>query len=417
MKITSINAKEILDSQGLPTILCEVQLKDGAILKASVPSDFSKNKYVATQLRDGGKRLMGMGVTRAIENINKIIAPKFVGKDPNAVEMDLEMIQMDGSTNKSNLGANAILAVSMAIYRAHAYVEQLELFDLLALVSDSESVSLPLPMINFIGGQGIEEGHNLAIREFLAIPYGSQNIKKALESSVVLFYKLQETLKENNKPVAIGSEGEIISNFKKDTEPLDLILETIKQNKASNLDAFMLAIDVSAGKFYNSKEKTYILNGKELQADGLITFYAKLFENYNLFSIEDPLAEADWDNWQRLTKVLSANMNIVGDNIFATNPERIAYGIEIAAANTAVIKPSQIGTITESLQAIQLCKEAGWNTIAAHSPLETNDTFIVDLSIGASTEYLKCGGLSRGERTSKYNRLLEIETLLNSSRS
>lgn len=413
MKIINIIGKEIFDSRGFPTVACDIYLDNGSIVTSSVPSGSSRSKYEAKELRDGNKFLLGMGVQKAVNNINKIIAPQFIGKEPNAVQMDLDMIQMDGTANKSDLGANAILAVSMSMYRAHALMLDMELFNFIALVCDSETVSLPLPFINIING-GAHADNKLIIQEYLVIPFGAANARKALDASVTLFYTLKELLKENNRYTGIGLEGGFASNFESNSEPFDFIIEAINKLD-SEFQIFTYGIDAAVSQYYDSKSGHYKFNDEVLTKEDLIGWYAELFENYNLFSLEDGLNEDDWEGWASLNKTFGSKMTIVGDDLFATNPERIIHGINLNAANTVIIKPNQIGTVTEALQAIQLCKEAGLNTMASHRSGETLDTFIVDLAVGANTNYIKCGGVTRGERIAKYNRYLEIENILTSS--
>lgn len=408
MKILNIVGREILDSRGLPTVACDIILEDGACLSASVPAGSSKGKYESIELRDGDDRLMGLGVTKAVNIINNIIAPLFVGKEPNAVQYDLDMIQLDGTTNKSKLGANAILAVSMAMYKAHAYIENIHLYDFIAIVSGSDTISLPIPMINFING-GMHADNNLSIQEYLVIPYGAANVQEAIDKSVTLFYFLKQLLKINGKKVLTGDEGGFASDFSNDAEPIEFILKAIEEANLGT-DLFALGIDVAASQLY--KDHTYKFDGSVLDTEDLIKWYVQLCDAYNIYSIEDGLAEDDIKGWSTLTKAIGDSTLIVGDDLFATNPERIAYGIEHSLANAAVIKPNQIGTITESLQAIQLCQEYGMATIVSHRSGETTDTFIVDLAVGSNATHVKCGGLSRGERISKYNRLLEIENIL-----
>jgi len=347
---------------------------------------------------------------QAVEIINNIIGPNFIGKEPNAVQMDLEMMQMD-SIEKAELGANSTLAVSMAMYRAHAQLLEIELYNFIAMVSGANSVSLPIPMINLING-GAHADNNLDIQEYLLIPYAAQNVKSSLESSLEVFYKLKNLLKSNGKSTTMGLEGGFASNFENNTEPFDFILQAI-EGAGFESDKFLLGIDAAASQFYDAKKELYLIDSEYRNADEMIEWYATLLKQYNLYSLEDGLQQDDLTGWIKLTKTFGNKMCIVADDIFATNAARIAKGLEYNIGNSVIIKPNQIGTITETLQAIQLCKENGLSTIASHRSGETNDTFIVDLAVGASTNYIKCGGLSRGERVEKYNRLLEIEAELN----
>jgi len=405
MKIINIVGREIFDSRGFPTIACDIYLEDGSIATASVPAGKSKSNYEAKELRDAD-RLMGMGVSCAVDVIKNIIEPQFLGKVPNAIQMDLDLIQMDGTPDKSKLGANAMLAFSMAMYRAHAMVEEIQLFDFIALVSGSDTVSLPMPMINLING-GLHADNNLAIQEYLVIPYGALSIKVALESSVLLFNKIREILALEGKSTLVGDEGGFAPAFDSATEPFDLILKAIEELEMQ--DVFTMGIDVAASRFYDVEKGSYDFNGVNKSSKQMIDWYSKLIKKYKLHSIEDGLAQDDWAGWIALTDKLGQDVQIAADDLFATNSERIIKGIELGVANTVVIKPNQIGTVTETLQAIQLCKEQGLDTIVSNRSGETCDTFIVDIAVGASTTYIKCGGLSRGERMAKYNRLLEID--------
>lgn len=410
MIIESILAKEILDSRGIPTIHCAITFEDNSYVEASVPAGTSIGKYEAIEMRDGKKRLDGLGVLKAVDIINNTIAPNFIGKEPNAVQMDLELMQMD-NIEKTNLGANSTLAVSMAMYRAHAQLLETDLYNFIALVSGSDTVSLPIPMINLING-GTHADNNLDIQEYLLIPYAAQNIKASIESSLSVFIKLRKLLKSNGKSTSTGLEGGFASNFENDLEPLDYIIQAIEA-AGFEKEKFLLGINVAASQLYDQKKELYKINSDYKNSDEMIEWYDQILKLYNLYSIEDGLQQDDLAGWIKLTQKFGNKMCIIADDIFATNPARIAKGLEYSIGNSVIIKPNQIGTITETLQAIQVCKENGLTTIASCRSGETNDTFIVDLAVGASTNYIKCGGLERGERIEKYNRLLEIENELN----
>lgn len=410
MKITKIISREIYDCRGLPTIACTVLLNNALGVTATIPAGTSCGKHEAYELRDGGQKLMGMGVNKAINIINNIIAPNFIGRKPDAVKMDLEMLQMDGTFDKSKLGANSILAVSMALFKANAITEKMDLYEFIAHVSEAKTISLPTPMINLING-GAHAENNLTLQEYLILPYGAQTIQEALQMSATVFYKLKNLLKINERSTFIGLEGGFASNFENETEPLNFILSAIHE-AGYNRELFTLGIDAAASQFYDKKTKSYNLNNKKLNSNEMIDWYKKIIETYNLYSIEDGLAEDDWSGWIKLTATLGDKVQTIGDDLFATNPERIYEGIINKAANAAIIKPNQIGTITETIQAIKLCKENNFITIASHRSGETTDTFIVDLAVGAGANLIKCGGLTRGERIAKYNRLLEIEYIL-----
>lgn len=414
MKITRIIAREIFNSRGIPTVECELILDDAHGVIASVPSGASKGKHEAVELRDGGKRLDGMGVQKAIENIEQIISPTLVGQEPNVVEADLKMIALDNTQDKSKLGANAIIAVSCAVLKAQALLEGLEPYELIADLCELDVVSLPIPLINIING-GMHADNNLAIQEFMIIARAQQTIRGSLEAAATLFYECKKQLKKDGKSTLVGDEGGFAPNFKDEREAFDFLMKVIKQVEAKHGYSFVIAIDAASNTFYNPKTKKYNLGGKKYSTDELIAWYVELADQYPLFSIEDGLYEEDWDGWAQLTQALGERVQIVGDDLFTTNQNRIVTGLEKGAANAALIKPNQIGTITETLQAIGLCKEHELNTVVSHRSGETEETLIVDLAVGSNAGQIKTGGLSRGERTAKYNRLLRIEDALTRS--
>jgi len=383
-------------------------LEDGLILSSSVPSGTSCGGHEAVQLRDGGDRLMGQGVLTAIDNIDQIIAPAFRGKEPDIITMDIMMLEMDGTENKSKLGANAMLAVSMSLLKAQAAIEALEPFELIAHLCGQESVALPLPMFNMING-GAHANNNLRIQEFLVVPVNVPSFRGAMESAVVLYHELEKLLRKNNKSIAVGDQGGFASDFKSDTEALDYLMQAIDLCKDRTKGSFVLALDVAASQFYDSTTKKYDWNSLSMSSDQMIAFYENISNKYPIYSIEDGLSQDDWDGWRVLTETFINKVQLVGDDIFATNALRMWQAIENNIATAAIIKPNQTGTVTETLQAIKLCKENGMNIIVADRSGETNDTFIADLAVGASAGHIKAGGLSRGERMAKYNHLLRIE--------
>ncbi len=407
MKITQIKAREIYDSRGWPTVQCEIILDDHVMVSASVPSGLSKSSYEARELRDGGKRLWGKGVSKALESIEKIIAPVLLDKEPNGLEMDLKIIELDGTVDKSYLGANATLAVSMAVYRAQALVEEIELYELIAYLNGSGSVTMPFPFINLING-GMHANNNLQIQEFMVVPIGAENFRASFELSVVIFHELKNTLQKYGKSVAVGDEGGFV-NFTSDSEALDILAEVLDRVGSTYGYQCIMGLDIAASRYYDRKTKKYSWNGEKLSSAEMIEFYKELIENYPIFSIEDALSEDDWHGWKQLTEALQGRVQIVGDDVFATNADRIMRGIEEHIADSIIIKPNQIGTIAETIQAIQLCKNNNLNTIVSHRSGETNDTFIADLAVGTSAGQIKAGGCCRGERLAKYNRLLMIE--------
>lgn len=414
MKIEKIVAREIFDSRGMPTVECDMMLEEGIFVTASVPSGASKSDEEAMELRDGGKRLMGMGVTHAVDKIERVIAPHLIGVEPDLVSMDVLMLELDGTKNKAKLGANAILAVSMAVLKAQAASESLETHEMIAHICGFDSIALPLPMFNMIEG-GAHAHNKLQIQEFLAIPVDVPSFRAAMESAIVLRHELEALLIKNDKLIAVGDEGGFAGDFKNDAEALDYLVDAMELVQKKTKGTFVLAVDVAASQFYDAKKKKYDFGGKAMSSDQMITYYEKLAKKYPLYSIEDGLSEHDWTGWKDMTESLMSKVQLVGDDIFATNPELIWKGIEQGVATAAIIKPNQIGTVTEALQAIKLCKEHDMNVIVSHRSGETNDPFIADLAVGVSAGHLKAGGLSRGERIAKYNHLLRIEDELVSS--
>lgn len=406
MKIAHVMATEIFDARGEPTIGCTIVLEDGSYVTSSVPSGRSKGSFEAFELRDGQERLAGMGVHNAIAQIAHHIEPILVGQYPSAVEIDLQMIELDGTENKSRLGANAMLAVSIAVLRAQALIEELEDYELIAHLCGYERVALPFAMFNLING-GVHAHNNLAIQEFMIMPIGVESFRAAMDVTATVFRKVRELLIKEKKFFGIGDEGGYSALFKDEIEVLDLIMTAL--NDLGLQEKVVLALDVAATQLYDAQKDRYHFGQQTYTAQELIAYYGKLADRYPLYAIEDGLAESDRTGWQEMTISLSDRLQIVGDDVFATNPHRIAYGIEHGIGDAAIIKPNQIGTVTEALQAVKLCQEHDVNTIISHRSGETNDHFIVDLAVGTSAGLLKAGGIMRGERIAKYNRMLEIE--------
>ncbi len=414
MKIAKIIAREIFDSRGFPTVECDLILDNGLYVCASVPSGISRSAFEACELRDGGKRLMGQGVMRAIESIDNKIAPLLIGHEPDLIGMDLKMIELDGTENKSHLGANAMLAVSIAVSRAQAIVNSMELYELFANLCDLESVALPFPMFNMISG-GMHADTGLAIQEFMVMPIGAQSFRESMELAIVISYTIRELLKKRGKSTATSPEGAYAAHFKNEQEALDLLMEAVTNTGVETQAEVVFALDAAASHFYDPATGYYQWKDKRLTSDQMIDMYVDLAEKYPIYSLEDGLAETDTDGWKKLMARLGDNLQIVGDDLFATNPNRIVYGLEENLANAAIIKPNQIGTVTETLQSIKLCKNNNMNIIVSHRSAETNDAFIVDLAVGTSAGQIKAGGCNHGERLAKYNQLLTIEDELMSS--
>jgi len=411
MRIEQIRAREIYNAAGWPTIACDLRLTDGHVVHACVPTGTSRGTHEAKFLYDGGDRLFGRGVQKAIEHINITIAKEFVLQEPHAINMDIKLLELDGTSDKSHLGANALLAVSMAIYRAHAYIEKVELYEFIGYMTGAETVSLPFPLFNMING-GMHAHNSLQIQEFLVIPAGASDFRTSMEAGALIFHELGTTLKKLGKPLAFGLEGGYSSDFTDEYEALDIlsnVLVNVKQRYGVNS---LCALDVAASHFYDKATKTYLWRGRPFSSDELITIYKQMVEAYPLCSIEDGLDEDDWGGWATLCHELKNSVQIVGDDLFVTSPQRIDHGAKTSAATAVIIKPDQIGTVTETLQAIRVCRENGLLPIVSHRSGETNDTFIADLAVGTSAGQIKTGGLCRGERLAKYNRLLAIEDQL-----
>ncbi len=409
MKIAKVRGREIYNAQGWPTIECELTLQDGSHVMASVPSGISRSAYEATELRDANGT--GKGVTKAIENLESIIARALIGKEPNLVTMDFEMIELDGTTNKSKLGANAMLAASIAILRAQALVENMHVYELVGYLCEYSSVTLPFAMFNMISG-GAHAPGNVRIQEMMVVPVGAKNFRECLDSAVLVYRALRTLLQKKFSCVAASCEGALIADFKDDAQALELLMKAIEIVQEKTNHRFLIALDIAASQFYDRKTKKYDWNGKSLVAQDLIDLYERLSKKFPIFSIEDGLSEFDEEGWKKMTSDLSSKIQIIGDDIFASSPHHIAHGLEHGFATGVVIKPNQIGTLTETLQAIKLCREYDLTCIVSHRSCETNDSIIVDLAVGASSGYLKAGGVTRGEHLAKYNELLRIEDSL-----
>jgi enolase len=411
MKIIKVLGREIFDSRGWPTVACELILENGLRVHASVPSGISRGRHEACELRDGGKRLWGKGVLKAIENIEQVIAPLILNEEPNVVAMDLRMIDLDSTRDKSHLGSNAMLAVSMAICKAQALIENIELYELIAYLSYAEAVSLPFPQINLING-ALHGDSSLAIQEFMVMPLGAQNFRASFEIGVAVFHELKQILQMHGKSTAIGDEGGFSTNFSSDEEALDYLTEALLRVESYYGNRCVIALDMAATQWYDQSSKTYVLHGTRYTSGDLVAWYADLIEKYPIFSIEDGLAEDDWEGWKVMTGTLAHKIQLVGDDLFVTNRERIIYGAEHESATGVIIKPNQVGTVTETLQAIHESKLREMNVIISHRSGETEESFIADLAVGTSAGQIKAGGCTRGERLAKYNRLLAIEDVL-----
>ena len=402
--IKSITAREILDSRGNPTVEVEVRLDDKSMARAAVPSGASTGAFEAAELRDGGKRYLGKGVEGAVKNIVEKIAPAVVGL--NALDqkvIDEKMIALDGSKNKSNLGANAILGVSLAVARAAAVSTGQSLFKYLGKV---EAKTLPVPMMNILNG-GAHADTNVDIQEFMVAPIGASTFKESLRWGAEIYHSLKSVLKSKGLATSIGDEGGFAPDLASNRAALDLILQAIELAGFKAGSDIGLAMDVAATEFFENGK--YKFEGKELTTEQMITYYRDLVAAYPLLSIEDPLDEDDWDGWTNLTAQLGDKIQIVGDDLFVTNPERLQRGIENKSANALLVKVNQIGTLSETIAAVTLAHNNNFKSMMSHRSGETEDTTIADLAVALNCGQIKTGAPARSERVAKYNQLLRIE--------
>ena len=416
-KIKSVHAREVLDSRGNPTVEVDVELECGALGRAMVPSGASTGAFEAVELRDNDKsRYLGKGTLTAVNNVNEIIAKEVCGMDATEQEkIDELMIKLDGTLNKAKLGANAILGVSMAVMRAAAEAQGVDVFE---YIGDGEGVTLPVPMMNILNG-GKHADNSVNIQEFMIMPVGAPNFKEALRWCAEVFHNLKMVLKAKGYSTAVGDEGGFAPNLKKDEEALEYIVEAITKAGYTPGKDFKIAIDAAATEMYDEAKKIgeegkyYFWKAKELYTvDEMVDFWANLAEKYPIISLEDGLSEEDWEGWSKLTERLGNKIQLVGDDLFVTNVERLACGIEKKVANSILIKVNQIGTITETLAAIKLANENGMTAVVSHRSGETEDTTIADLVVALNAGQIKTGAPSRTDRVCKYNQLLRIEEKL-----
>ncbi len=402
--VVDVYALEILDSRGNPTIRCTVRTDNDVVGVCEVPSGASTGDNEAVELRDGEDRYRGKGVLKAISNINDKIANEVIGLDVfNQAEIDNIMLELDGTPNKSNLGANAILAVSLAVARAAANELKQPLYRYLGGLHAN---LLPIPLLNILNG-GKHADNNVDFQEFMIAPVGAESFKDAIRMASDTFWALKSILKERGLFTGVGDEGGFAPDLKSNEEPIKLILEAIEKAGYTPMDDIALALDPAASEFY--KDGKYIVSNEKLSSEDMISLYKEFVDKYPIIVLEDGLAENDWDGWEKLTEELGDRIMLVGDDIFVTNVELINKGIENAIANAILIKPNQIGTLTETLDAIRLGEDAAYNLVISHRSGETSDTFIADLAVSCNTGWIKTGSACRGERIAKYNRLIEIE--------
>jgi enolase len=407
--IQALHAQEILDSRGQPTVLAHLLLDNGIRAQAAVPSGASTGENEALELRDGGARYLGKGVLQAVKNVQEVIAPALKGRNPLEQEgLDRLLCDLDGTPNKSRLGANAILAVSMAVARAGAAVAGLPLYRYLG---GAGAVTLPMPMLNIING-GAHAGNNLDIQEFMIMPVGGPTFAEALRIAAEVFQTLKKVLASQNLATGVGDEGGFAPDLPSHEAALDLIVQATDKAGYRPGEEVVLALDAAASEFYDKAKGEYVFkkgDGSRRSAAALTDYYGGLASRYPIVSLEDGLAEGDWDGWVHLTANLGQKLQLVGDDIFVTNVRFLQQGIDRGAANAILIKLNQIGTVTETLETIDLARRHGYRAIISHRSGETEDTFIADLAVATGVGQIKTGSVSRSERIAKYNRLLLIE--------
>jgi enolase len=406
-KIADITAREILDSRGNPTVEVEITLESGACGRAAVPSGASTGAHEAVELRDNDKsRYLGKGVLTACANVKNIIAPRLIGEDAlRQSEIDRVMLELDGTANKSRLGANAILAVSMAVSRAAADYLELPLYRYLG---GEQACTLPVPMMNILNG-GVHADNNIDIQEFMVMPVAAKSWAEALRMGAEIFHNLRAVLKSRGANTAVGDEGGFAPDLKSNEEALGCIVLAIRQAGYQPGEQVRIAIDVAATELYENGKYLLAGEGRSLTSAEMIDYLADLASRYPLISIEDGLAEDDWDGWVELTRRLGSSVQLVGDDLFVTNTARLAQGIERQAANAILVKLNQIGSVTETLMAIEMARQAGMSAVISHRSGETEDTFIADLAVATNAGQIKTGAPSRSDRVAKYNQLLRIE--------
>ena len=410
--IEDVYAREILDSRGNPTVEVEVILEDGSFGMAAVPSGASTGEHEAVELRDGDKgRYLGKGVLKAVQNVNEIIANEIIGLDATEQPyIDKVMIDLDGTPNKSKLGANAILGVSMAVAKAAAESIGLPLYQYLGGVN---AKLLPVPMMNILNG-GQHADNNVDIQEFMITPVGASEFNEALRMGAEVFHNLKKVLSSKKYNTAVGDEGGFAPDLKSNEEALQVILEAIKQAGYKAGEDIMICLDPASSEFYDKEKKLYVLasENKKLTGEEMVAYYENWVKNYPIISIEDGLDENDWDSWKIMTQRLGDKIQLVGDDLFVTNTKKLSRGIKEGVCNSILIKLNQIGTITETLDTIEMAHKAGYTTVISHRSGETEDSTIADLAVATNAGQIKTGSASRSDRIAKYNQLLRIEDML-----
>ncbi|KLU39679.1 MAG: enolase [Peptococcaceae bacterium 1109] len=410
MFIEDVVAREVLDSRGNPTVEVEVYLADGSVGRAIVPSGASTGAFEAVELRDGDKgRFLGKGVLKAVENVEEIIAPELIGMDAtDQIAIDNLMIELDGTPNKGKLGANAILGVSLAVARAAAQSLGMPLYRYIGGVN---AYQLPVPMMNILNG-GAHADNNVDIQEFMIMPVGAKSFREALRMGAEVFHNLKKVLSSKGLNTAVGDEGGFAPNLGSNEEAIQVIMEAIEQAGYKPGEDVCLALDVASTELFKDGKYHLEGEGKVLDTDGMIAFYENLVNKYPIISIEDALSEDEWDAWKKLTDATGDRVQLVGDDLFVTNTERLRKGIAEGVANSILIKVNQIGTLTETLNAIEMAKRAGYTAVVSHRSGESEDTTIADLVVAVNAGQIKTGAPSRTDRVAKYNQLLRIEEQL-----
>lgn len=413
-EIKSVHARQIMDSRGNPTVECDIVLSGGARGRAAVPSGASTGSFEALELRDGGDAYMGKGVTTAVRNVNEIIAPAIIGMMANdQTALDEKMLALDGTPNKEKLGANAILAVSLAAAHASANQSGTPLYKYIAGVyGNANPCVLPRPMMNIING-GAHADNGLDAQEFMIIPNGAKSESDAIRMGSEIFHHLKKILKSGGNSTNVGDEGGFAPNFHSCAQALDTIIAAIRDAGYAPGEQVSIGLDVASSEFY--ADGVYNFEGKKLSSDQMIEFYEQLIAAYPIISIEDALAEEDWAGWKKLTETIGGKCQLVGDDLFVTNPARLRRGIDTGVANAILIKVNQIGTLTETLRAIKMAQDANYGVIISHRSGETEDTTIADLAVATNAGQIKTGSMSRTDRMAKYNQLLRIQEELDKS--
>ncbi|NLJ84238.1 MAG: phosphopyruvate hydratase [Halanaerobiaceae bacterium] len=407
--IIDVYAREVMDSRGNPTVEVDVLLEDGSFGRASVPSGASTGAYEAVELRDGGDRYLGKGVQKAVDNVNEVIAAEIIGMDAlDQVAIDQAMIDLDGTDNKGKLGANAILGVSLAVAKAAAESTGLTLYNYLGGVN---AKVLPVPMMNILNG-GEHADNNVDIQEFMIMPVGANSFAEALRMCAEIYHNLKAVLNEKGLNTGIGDEGGFAPDLASNEEAIAVIIEAIEKAGFKPGDEIVLALDVAATELYKDGKYHLEGEGKVLTAEEMVAYYEELINKYPIVSIEDGLSEDDWEGWKLMTERIGDRVQLVGDDLFVTNTERLVRGIEKGVANSILIKVNQIGSLTETIDAIEMAKKAGYTAVISHRSGETEDTTIADLAVALNAGQIKTGAPARSERVAKYNQLLRIEELL-----